>query len=282
MLIDAFSHRTSQALRYLGDQSKNTKFLLVVEGSRIDMAGHNNDPVGHVSDMLAYLETVRFVKEYVDEQNAGGMPTLLVSVSDHETGGLSLGRQLTTKYPEYACESFRPSTSPFRKMLTFALASLVRLPRSPPSSASYFHTLLLLISTGYPDALLNATHSTEHLGAVVAANSSVTREWLRSEIYGKGLGITDVEDKEIDQLWPHRQNAYWSNRVLADAVSRPSLVSSSPKSRADFPYHHRSPVELKSDGQAQAIPASTSICTPTASTRQASPATGRTPRSASI
>lgn len=73
--------------------------------------------------------------------------------------------------------------------------------------------------TGYPDALLNATHSTEYLGDVVANHSSVTRDWLRSEIYGKGLGITDVTEEEIDELWPHRQNGYRSNRVLADAVS---------------------------------------------------------------
>ncbi|ORY87441.1 alkaline-phosphatase-like protein [Leucosporidium creatinivorum] len=170
----------SHALQYLENASAGGKgFFLMVEGSRIDMAGHNNDPVGHLSDMLAYHEAVRFVKEWVDKSNEEGTPCVLISVSDHETGGLSLGRQLTTKYPEYAW---------------------------------------------YPDALLNATHSTEHLGALVAANSSATRDWLRSEIYGRGLGITDVTEKEIDELWPHRKTAYWSNRVLADAISRRAQI----------------------------------------------------------
>ncbi|SCZ89682.1 BZ3500_MvSof-1268-A1-R1_Chr9g10554 [Microbotryum saponariae] len=91
---------TTHALRYLANQ--DTKgFFLMIEGARIDMAAHNNDPVGHVSDMLAYLETVQFVKEWVKQAN-DDTPTLLISISDHETGGLALARQLGTAYPEYA------------------------------------------------------------------------------------------------------------------------------------------------------------------------------------
>ncbi|GAA5899078.1 hypothetical protein JCM8208_002998 [Rhodotorula glutinis] len=93
---------TTHALRYLGERGERGKgFLLVVEGSRIDMAGHNNDPVAHVSDMLAYQQTVAYVKRWVEQQNELGTPTMLVSVSDHETGGLALGRQLGEEYPEY-------------------------------------------------------------------------------------------------------------------------------------------------------------------------------------
>jgi len=62
---------------------------------------HNNDPIAHLSDILAYYETVQYVKNWVDAQNDEGTPTLLISVSDHETGGLALGRQLTEAYPDY-------------------------------------------------------------------------------------------------------------------------------------------------------------------------------------
>ncbi|EGG05233.1 uncharacterized protein MELLADRAFT_48897 [Melampsora larici-populina 98AG31] len=72
-------------------------FFMMIEGARIDMAAHSNDPIGHLYDILAYQETVRTVKTWVD-----GWPTLMISVSDHETGGLALGRQLTSAYPEYA------------------------------------------------------------------------------------------------------------------------------------------------------------------------------------
>ena len=74
-----------------------------ISGSRIDMAGHSNDPVGHVNEILSYQETVGRVKAQVDELNKAGNPTMLISVSDHETGGLSLGYQLPdVVYPVYA------------------------------------------------------------------------------------------------------------------------------------------------------------------------------------
>ncbi|KAL8283576.1 hypothetical protein RQP46_005679 [Phenoliferia psychrophenolica] len=92
---------TKHALEHL-ENDDDKGFFLMVEGSRIDMASHLNDPAGHISDILAYHSTIAFLKTYVDDANARGTPTILISVSDHETGGISLGRQLTSAYPEYA------------------------------------------------------------------------------------------------------------------------------------------------------------------------------------
>ena len=164
-------------------------------GARIDHAAHDNDLVGHLGDILAYHDTVRYLKEWVTEQNKH-TPTVLISVSDHETGGLALGRQLGDAYPEYA----------------WYVAS------SPLGGS-----LRTCSEHRYPDALLNAKHSTPWLGAQIAANPDVSREWLREEMYVKGLGITDVTEEELDVLWPHRADPYRSNRILADAV-RLSLV----------------------------------------------------------
>lgn len=66
------------------------------------MASHNNDPAGHISDILAYHSTIAYLKKWVADANTAGTPTVLISVSDHETGGISLGRQLGSAYPEYA------------------------------------------------------------------------------------------------------------------------------------------------------------------------------------
>jgi alkaline phosphatase len=49
------------------------------------MAAHSNDPATHLRDILAYNEAIAAVKKYVD----GNPDTVMVSVSDHETGGLS-------------------------------------------------------------------------------------------------------------------------------------------------------------------------------------------------
>lgn len=73
-------------------------FFLLIEGSRIDMAAHNNDPVGHVHDILEYNRAIEIVKQYVEDNHD---TTTMISISDHETGGFSIARQLTPVYPEY-------------------------------------------------------------------------------------------------------------------------------------------------------------------------------------
>jgi len=79
-------------------RGSNQGFFLMIEGSRIDMAAHSNDPAAHVHEILAYQETVAAVKDYVARNSRD---TVMVSVSDHETGGFTLGRQLNASYPDY-------------------------------------------------------------------------------------------------------------------------------------------------------------------------------------
>ncbi|KAI8925546.1 alkaline-phosphatase-like protein [Entophlyctis helioformis] len=72
-------------------------FFLMIEGSRIDMAAHSNDPATHIQDIFAYNEAINHVKSFVDKHP----DTVMISVSDHETGGLSVGNQLGPAYPVY-------------------------------------------------------------------------------------------------------------------------------------------------------------------------------------
>ena len=65
-------------------------FFLMIEGSRIDHAGHGNDPAAMLHDALAYNRAAAAVLQYARQNEH----TLVLSVSDHETGGLSLGRNL--------------------------------------------------------------------------------------------------------------------------------------------------------------------------------------------
>ncbi len=68
--------------------SKNESFLMVVEGGRIDHAGHANDIAGSIHDTLAFdaaiEEAYEFYTAHPDE-------TLILVAGDHETGGLGLG-----------------------------------------------------------------------------------------------------------------------------------------------------------------------------------------------
>lgn len=73
-------------------------FFLMIEGSRIDHAGHHNDPAAQVHEVLAYDKTFNSVLNFIKKEKT---QTVMVSTSDHETGGLSAARQLHASYPEY-------------------------------------------------------------------------------------------------------------------------------------------------------------------------------------
>lgn len=62
-------------------------FFLMVEGSQIDWAGHANDPIATVTDMLAFEEAVDVALEFAKKDKN----TLVVVVGDHETGGMNIG-----------------------------------------------------------------------------------------------------------------------------------------------------------------------------------------------
>lgn len=79
---------TRRALDLLGDAENG--FFLMVEASRVDHAGHANDAAAHLHDILAFNEAVETALDFAETDGE----TLVVSVSDHETGGLSLGRSL--------------------------------------------------------------------------------------------------------------------------------------------------------------------------------------------
>ncbi len=65
-------------------------FFLMVEGSRIDHAAHGNDLAAHLHDILAFDDAVAAALAFAE---ADGQ-TLILSTSDHETGGLTIGREV--------------------------------------------------------------------------------------------------------------------------------------------------------------------------------------------
>ncbi|KAJ1843550.1 vacuolar alkaline phosphatase, partial [Coemansia sp. RSA 2703] len=85
------SEMADRALNLLSNRTSRG-FFLMIEGARIDMAAHDNDPATHLHEILEYWRTVRVVRDFVQRTEN----TLLISTSDHETGGLTLGRD-----PEY-------------------------------------------------------------------------------------------------------------------------------------------------------------------------------------
>ena len=67
-------------------------FFLAVEGSKIDWAAHANDPIGMITDYIAFDEAV---KEALDFAKADGN-TLVIAVADHANSGITIGNTATT------------------------------------------------------------------------------------------------------------------------------------------------------------------------------------------
>ena len=80
------------ALRALEEATKDSEkgFFLMIEGSRIDHAGHINDPAAQVHEVLAYDKAFTSVIKFLETSDDNGV---LVATSDHETGGLSTARR---------------------------------------------------------------------------------------------------------------------------------------------------------------------------------------------
>ncbi|RMZ92141.1 hypothetical protein DV736_g629, partial [Chaetothyriales sp. CBS 134916] len=91
---------TEFALSALSAATKDSDkgFFIMIEGSRIDHAGHGNDPAAQVHEVLAYDKAFATVLDFLEKDDTDG---ILVSTSDHETGGLATGRQLHHHYPKY-------------------------------------------------------------------------------------------------------------------------------------------------------------------------------------
>lgn len=89
----SLAQMTAKALELLGPAPRG--FFLLVEGGRIDDAGHDDDPAGVAREVLAYDQAVGLALAFA-RRNPG---TLIVSVADHETGGLGLGRRVGRTSP---------------------------------------------------------------------------------------------------------------------------------------------------------------------------------------
>jgi alkaline phosphatase len=82
--LPRLSEMTMSALSMLGSGTEG--FFLMVEGGRIDHAGHDNDIGRNVRETVGFSNAVRVVADWAQ----GRSDTLILVTADHETGGLSV------------------------------------------------------------------------------------------------------------------------------------------------------------------------------------------------
>ena len=87
----SLAEMTGKALELLAKDQDG--FFLLVEGSKIDWAAHAHDPIGVVSDVLAFDAAFKVALDFAREK--GG--TIVIAVADHGTSGLTIGNSATSR-----------------------------------------------------------------------------------------------------------------------------------------------------------------------------------------
>ena len=85
----SIAEMTAKAIELLSQDRDG--FFLMVEGSQVDWAGHNYDPIYMTTDFLAFDEAVKVACDFADEKGK----TLVMAFPDHNTGGMKIGHYYT-------------------------------------------------------------------------------------------------------------------------------------------------------------------------------------------
>lgn len=83
--IPTIAEMTQKSIDILSQNKKG--FFLMVEGSKVDWAAHNNDPVGMVTEFLAFDDAVKAAIDFAKKDGN----TAVVICPDHGNSGISIG-----------------------------------------------------------------------------------------------------------------------------------------------------------------------------------------------
>ncbi len=104
----SISEMTEKALQIL---SKNENgFFLMVEGSQVDWAAHANDPIGIITEYLAFDKAVEKVMDFA--KNDGN--TAVVIMADHGNSGFTIGRGDCGGYDRLSLEQLFGTVSKYK------------------------------------------------------------------------------------------------------------------------------------------------------------------------
>jgi len=96
-------------------------FFLFVEGSQVDWAAHANDPIGMISEVLAFDEAVKEALSFAKKRS----DTLVIAVSDHGNSGITIGNRNTDQtYPETPVSAYIEPLKKAKMTLEGALSQL--------------------------------------------------------------------------------------------------------------------------------------------------------------
>ena len=104
----SLSEMTEKAIDILS--KKENGFFLMVEGSQVDWAAHGNDPVGIITEYLAFDEAVGKAIEFAKKDGE----TAVVILSDHGNSGITIGKSECNGYDKLTLEQLFGEVSKYK------------------------------------------------------------------------------------------------------------------------------------------------------------------------
>ncbi|KAI0180555.1 alkaline phosphatase-like protein [Hypoxylon sp. FL1284] len=168
-IYPSLSEMAKTALRTLekATEGSDQGFFLMIEGSRIDHAGHGNDPAAQVREVLEYDKTFKAVADFLEKSET---PGVLVATSDHETGGLSVALQVHAEYPQYL-----------------------------------WYPAVLANASSSSEYLAHRLHG--HIAQTSDGSTDNLKKYINDELVTPGLGIHDASDDELMALASNPEQA---------------------------------------------------------------------------
>ncbi len=104
----SLSEMTEKAIEILS--KKENGFFLMVEGSQVDWAAHGNDPVGIITEYLAFDEAVGKAIEFAKKDGE----TAVLILSDHGNSGITIGKAECKGYDTLTLEQLFGEVSKYK------------------------------------------------------------------------------------------------------------------------------------------------------------------------
>lgn len=111
--VPRLAEMTGAALRQLGTSPEG--FFLLVEGARIDHAGHANDAAASIHDQLAFDDAIGVALDFIDQNP----DTLLVVTTDHGCGGIQMNGVKANPDEQFGPGSYAGSNAFFDRLQGF-------------------------------------------------------------------------------------------------------------------------------------------------------------------
>lgn len=117
----SLAEMTQKAIDILS--KKENGFFLMVEGSQVDWAAHGNDPVGIITEYLAFDEAVGRAIDFAKQDGE----TAVIILSDHGNSGFSIGKNDCPGYDRLSIERLFGAVSKFKLTASGMEAELLKI-----------------------------------------------------------------------------------------------------------------------------------------------------------